>query len=34
VGEPYVILLTTPAGLWSYVLGDTVRFVSLDPPRS
>ena len=34
VGEPYVILLTTPAGLWSYVLGDTVRFVSLDPPSS
>jgi acyl-CoA synthetase (AMP-forming)/AMP-acid ligase II len=33
VGEPYVILLTTPAGLWSYVLGDTVRFVSLDPPQ-
>jgi GH3 auxin-responsive promoter len=21
------------AGLWSYVLGDTVRFVSLDPPQ-
>ena len=33
VGEPYAILLTTPAGLWSYVLGDTVRFVSLDPPQ-
>ena len=24
---------TSPAGLWSYVLGDTVRFVSLDPPQ-
>jgi hypothetical protein len=33
VGEPYAILLTSPAGLWSYVLGDTVRFVSLDPPQ-
>jgi hypothetical protein len=33
VGEPYAVLLTTPAGLWSYVLGDTVRFVSLDPPQ-
>ena len=29
----YAIVLTTCAGLWSYVLGDTVRFVSLDPPR-
>ncbi len=33
VGEAYAILLTTPAGLWSYVLGDTVRFVSLAPPQ-
>jgi acyl-CoA synthetase (AMP-forming)/AMP-acid ligase II len=33
VGESYAILLTTPAGLWSYVLGDTVRFVSLSPPQ-
>jgi hypothetical protein len=33
VGESYAILLTTPAGLWSYVLGDTIRFVSLDPPQ-
>ena len=33
VGEPYAVLLTTPAGLWSYALGDTVRFVSLDPPQ-
>jgi acyl-CoA synthetase (AMP-forming)/AMP-acid ligase II len=32
-GEPYAILLSTPAGLWSYLLGDTVRFVSLDPPQ-
>jgi hypothetical protein len=33
VDEPYAILLTPPAGLWSYVLGDTIRFVSLDPPQ-
>jgi acyl-CoA synthetase (AMP-forming)/AMP-acid ligase II len=33
VGEPYAVLLTTPAGLWSYALGDTVRFVSLEPPQ-
>ncbi len=25
--------LTTPAGLWSYLLGDTVRFVARDPLR-
>lgn len=29
----YVLLLTTPAGLCRYVLGDVVRFVSVDPPR-
>jgi hypothetical protein len=33
LGESYAILLTTPAGLWSYALGDTVRFVSLSPPQ-
>lgn len=30
---PYVVILTTNAGLWSYDLGDVVRFVSLDPPK-
>lgn len=29
----YAIVLTTCAGLWSYVLGDTVKFVDLSPPR-
>jgi len=29
----YAIVLTTPAGLWSYVLGDTVRFTARDPLR-
>jgi hypothetical protein len=29
----YAVVVSTCAGLWSYVLGDTVRFVDLDPPR-
>jgi hypothetical protein len=29
----YAVVLTTPAGLWSYLLGDTVRFVARDPLR-
>ena len=29
----YAIVLSTCAGLWSYILGDTVKFVDLDPPR-
>jgi len=29
----YALLLTTPAGLFRYVLGDVVRFVSTDVPR-
>src|SRR5690606_8422298 len=29
----YVVLVTTPAGLCRYVLGDIVRFVSVSPPR-
>ena len=32
-GVDYALVLTTCAGLWAYVLGDTVRFVSRDPPR-
>ena len=32
-GIDYVILLTTPAGLCRYVLGDVVRFISTEPPR-
>src|SRR5262245_1997023 len=31
--RPYAVVLTTPAGLWSYVLGDTVRFIAADPLR-
>jgi hypothetical protein len=32
IGVPYAIVLTTCAGLWSYVLGDTVCFERRDPP--
>lgn len=32
-GEDYVLLLTTPAGLCRYVIGDVVRFVTTTPPR-
>ncbi|MFQ6017612.1 MAG: GH3 auxin-responsive promoter family protein, partial [Kiloniellaceae bacterium] len=32
-GVNYALILSTCAGLWSYVLGDTVRFVELNPPR-
>ncbi len=32
-GVNYAVVLSTCAGLWSYILGDTVRFVGLDPPR-
>lgn len=32
-GVDYALLLTTPAGLCRYVIGDVVRFVSTDVPR-
>jgi len=32
-GVNYALVLSTCAGLWSYVVGDTVRFVERDPPR-
>lgn len=32
-GVDYAIVLTTCAGLWSYVIGDVVRFVDTRPPR-
>lgn len=31
-GVQYAIVLTTCAGLWSYILGDTICFESRDPP--
>jgi len=33
LGEQYALILSSNAGLWGYSIGDTVRFVSLDPPR-
>ncbi len=33
IGVEYAVVVSTCAGLWSYVLGDTVRFVDLRPPR-
>jgi hypothetical protein len=32
-GAAYAVVLTTAAGLWSYLLGDTVRFTARDPLR-
>ncbi len=32
VGVNYAIVVSTCAGMWSHVVGDTVRFESLDPP--
>ena len=32
-GVDYAIVLTTCAGLWSYLIGDVVRFVDRSPPR-
>ena len=29
----YALVLSSNAGLWSYVIGDTVRLVDTDPPR-
>lgn len=33
LGVNYALVLYTNAGLWGYAIGDTVRFVSVDPPR-
>lgn len=32
-GVNYALVLSSCAGLWSYVIGDTVRLVERDPPR-
>ncbi len=32
-GVNYAVVLSSSAGLFSYVIGDTVRFVTLNPPR-
>ena len=33
IGVNYVLLLNTNAGLWGYNIGDTIKFVSIDPYR-
>lgn len=33
VGENYALIINSNAGLWSYNLGDTVKFVSTEPYR-
>jgi hypothetical protein len=33
VGENYAMIINSNAGLWGYNLGDTVKFVSIDPYR-
>lgn len=33
VGEEYVLVLSTCAGAWRYIIGDVIRFVNLDPPE-
>lgn len=32
-GETYALVISTNAGLWRYMLGDTIQFTSLDPFR-
>lgn len=33
LGQHYAVVINNNAGLWGYLLGDTVRFTSLDPVR-
>ena len=33
LNENYVIILNTNAGLWGYNIGDTIKFVSINPYR-
>lgn len=33
VGENYALVISSNAGLWAYNIGDTVKFVSIDPYR-
>ncbi|HTU02662.1 MAG TPA: GH3 auxin-responsive promoter family protein [Candidatus Sulfotelmatobacter sp.] len=33
LNRAYAVALTAPAGLWAYLLGDTVRFTARDPLR-
>lgn len=33
LGKTYAMVISTNAGLWRYLIGDTVRFTSLHPPK-
>jgi hypothetical protein len=33
LGENYALIISTNAGLWRYMIGDTIRFTSLSPYR-
>ena len=33
IGTPYGLVITTNAGLWRYMPGDTIQFTSLEPHR-
>src|SRR5690606_7304342 len=33
LGKNYALIISTNAGLWRYMVGDTVRFTSLSPYR-
>lgn len=33
VGENYALIITSNAGLWAYNIGDTIKFVSVNPYR-
>ena len=33
LGENYALIINNNAGLWGYNIGDTVKFISLDPYR-
>src|SRR5690606_4347117 len=33
LNKSYAVVITTNAGLWGYLIGDTIRFTSLNPYR-
>ncbi len=33
IGKNYAVVITTNAGLWRYLIGDTIRFTSINPYR-
>jgi GH3 auxin-responsive promoter len=33
IDKDYAVVINNNAGLWGYNIGDTIRFVSVDPPR-